>query len=97
MSVSGRSNKGNHELIGVNVIDPVNFELSVPPNVNSPLFATSCVVGSNEIPISFADMVPWLNRLSVTVGIVERVSGDKVPTVKSTGPMPRIPSTPSKP
>ena len=32
-------------------------------------------------------MVPWLNRLSVTVGMAVFLSGDNVPTVKSTGPI----------
>jgi hypothetical protein len=42
-------------------------------------------------------MVPWLCRLSVTVGIFDVGRFVKVPTVKSTGPIPRIPSTPEKP
>jgi hypothetical protein len=42
-------------------------------------------------------MVPSLYRLSVTVGIVVSGSSVRVPSVKSRGPMPRIPSTPVKP
>ena len=74
-------------LRGAKVIAPVNLELSVPPKVSSPLLATSEVVGSKETPISSAVITPWLKRLSVIVGIVERVSGDNVSRVRSTGPM----------
>lgn len=41
--------------------------------------------------------MPWENKLSVTVGMVEPVSGLKVSRVKSKGPIPRMPSTPEKP
>ena len=44
--------------MGANVIAPLNFELSVPPKVNSPFSAISEVVGLNEIPISLAVMTP---------------------------------------
>ena len=63
-------------------MEPVNLELSVPPKVSSPLFATSDVVGSNETPISSVGIVPWLARLSVTVGIVEKSDGNKVPSAR---------------
>ena len=69
------------------VILPVNLDESVPPKVNSPLSFGVVVVGSKDMPISLDVMVPWLNRLSVTVGMEAVVSGDKVPTVKSTGPI----------
>ena len=39
------------------------------PQVSSPLTTESVVVGSKEIPISLAVIVPPLKRLSVTVGI----------------------------
>jgi len=32
-------------------------------------------------------MTPLANRLSVTVGILDPEAGDKVPTVRETGPM----------
>lgn len=41
------------------------------------------------------EMVPAEARLSVTVGTV--LPSEVVPWVKSTGPMPRIPSTPLNP
>lgn len=69
--------------------------LSVPPNVSSPLAAPEDVVGSNEMPIESSVMVPCAKRLSVTVG-TEGVP-ETVVDVKSTGPIPRMPSTPWKP
>lgn len=39
-------------------MEPVNFELSVPPKVNSPLLLISSVVGSNDTATSFALMMP---------------------------------------
>lgn len=74
-------------LRGAKVIEPVNLLLSVPPKVNSPLLEVAVVVGSKEIPISLAVMIPWLNKLSVTVGILELVAGLKVSSVRSTGPI----------
>lgn len=79
------------------VIDPVNLDGSVPPQVSSPLTLSVTVVGLKEIPIWLALIVPWENRLSVTVGIRVLVAGESVPRVRSTGPIPRIPSTPWKP
>jgi hypothetical protein len=69
------------------VIDPVNLVESVPPNVNSPFGLDDVVVGSKDTETRSDGMVPWLNRLSVTVGMGVFVSGDRVPTVKSTGPI----------
>ena len=68
-------------------MSPVNFEGSVPPNVNSPLGFAREVVGSNETETRLDVIAPWLNKLSVTVGIVAPVSGKRVPSVRSTGPM----------
>jgi hypothetical protein len=76
---------------------PVYLVASVPPKVSSPLVSVSVVVGSKEIPTTTSAIVPWLYRLSVTVGIVVYVSSVRVPSVKSKGPMPMIPSTPVKP
>ena len=52
------------------------------PQVSSPFKSSpeELVIGSKEIPISSALIVPSEKRLSVTVGISELVSGDKVPT-----------------
>jgi hypothetical protein len=69
------------------VIDPVNLVESVPPNVNSPFWFDDVVVGSKDTETRSDGIVPWLNRLSVTVGIGVFVSGNSVPTVKSTGPI----------
>ena len=80
------------------VIDPVNLAESVPPNVNSPFWIGGEVVGSNDTETRSDEIVPWLNRLSVTVGMGLFVSGDSVPTVKSTGPiLGNKPSTRFKP
>ena len=49
------------------------------PHVVSPFTTDCCVVGSKETPISFAVMTPFANKLSVTVGIVDVVAGDRVP------------------
>ena len=65
----------------------INQSYSVPPHVISPLFDTAEVVGLKEIPMRLEEITPWLKRLSVIVGIVDLVSGDKVPTVKETGPI----------
>lgn len=54
----------------VKVTDPVNFVLSVPPKAIEPLLSSSLVAGSKEIPIRSEVIVPWLKRLSVTVGTV---------------------------
>lgn len=88
---------GKVEVSGAKPMDPVNFELSVPPHVISPFNISSLFVGLNEIPISFAEMILRENALSVTVGIRVFVAGDNVPKVRSTGPIPRIPSVPSNP
>ena len=71
----------------MNVIGPVNLVESVPPNVNSPFLTDVAVVGSKDTPTRLDVIVFWLKRLSVTVGMGAVVSGDKVPTVKSTGPI----------
>ena len=79
------------------VIDPVNLVESMPPNVNSPFLFDDEVVGSNDTETRSDEIVPWLNRLSVTVGIGLFESGDSVPTVKSTGPILGEPSAQLKP
>ena len=52
------------------------------PQVISPFNCSpdELVIGSKEIPISLAEMVPAEKRLSATVGIEPLVSGNKVPT-----------------
>lgn len=67
------------------VMLPVNFELSVPPKVNSPFVSDSAVVGSNETATKLLEIFPWLKRLPVTVGTV--LWPFTVSSVKSTGPM----------
>ncbi len=69
------------------MIVPVNLVESVPPKVNSPFLTDVVVVGSKDTETRSDEIVPWLKRLSVTVGMEEPESGDKVPTVKSTGPI----------
>ena len=69
------------------VIEPINLVASVPPQVISPFKSLPVMAGPNETPISWAGMVPWEKRLSVTVGIVLKSDGNKVSSVRSTGPM----------
>jgi hypothetical protein len=88
---------GEVEVTEMYVIEPVNLLLSVPPQLISPFKSLPVMEGSKEIPIECAEMIPCENKLSVTVGMLLLEAGDKVPTVRSTGPMPRIPSTPVKP
>jgi len=90
---------GEVPVMGVKVSEPVNLVLSVPPQVSSPFNCSpeELVIGSKETPISWALIVPCEKRLSVTVGISEFVAGDSVSRVRSTGPIPTIPSTPWKP
>ena len=64
---------------------PVTLVELVPQKVGLPLLFDVVVMGSNDMPITSDEMVPWPNRLSVTVGKEEPLSGDKVSTVKSTG------------
>jgi hypothetical protein len=71
----------------VNVISPVNFEGSVPPNVSSPFLTELALVGSKDTETKLAEMVPWLKRLSVTVGILSPIDGDSEPTVRFVGPI----------
>lgn len=52
--------------------------------------------GAKKMPSEFDGIVFWVNRISITVGIGSFLL-DRVPTVKSTGPMPRIPSKGSSP
>ena len=58
---------------------------SVPPKVSSPLVTVSWVDGSKETATTSVEIVPWLKRLSVTVGTV--APPETVPCVRSTGPM----------
>jgi hypothetical protein len=69
----------------VKLIAPVNLVESVPPHVSSPFVTLSEVVGSNETATRFAEIVPALKRLPVTVGTV--VVPETVSSVRSTGPM----------
>ena len=49
------------------------------------------VVGLNDIPIISDDIFFWDDRLSVTVGTLD--VSCTAPAVRSTGPIPSIPST----
>lgn len=60
----------------VKPMEPVNLVESVPPKAIAPLTSSEVVVGSKEMPMRWLVMVPWLKRLSVTVGI--RVEVDLV-------------------
>lgn len=57
------------------------------PQVISPLTLLFSVVGSKEIPIALELIIPWAKRLSVTVGTGVLEAGDRVPIVRSTGPI----------
>ena len=52
------------------------------PQVSSPFVSSplESVIGSKETLTKCSEIVPSEKRLSVTVGIVLEVSGDKVPT-----------------
>ena len=45
------------------------------------------MAGSNEMPIKSSEIVPAEKSLSVTVGMLELVAGERVPTVRSMGPI----------
>ena len=70
----------------VNVMFPVNFEGSTPPKVSSPLMTELVFVGSKDTDTILDEVVPWLKRLSVTVGILLPVDGDSEPIVRFVGP-----------
>ena len=61
----------------------MNRAAFTPPNVISPLVLFTVLVGSKDIPISWAVRRPWANALSVTVGTVAVTSGIRVPEPKS--------------
>jgi len=63
------------------------FVKGILPHVISPLNDSPVLVGWKDIPIELLVMVPSLNKLSVTVEMTLEVAGDRVPTVRSTGPM----------
>lgn len=77
--------------------EPVYFELSTPPRVSSPLVSSVSLPlsGLNETPRTSCEIEPWLYRLSRKVGTV--LALETVSSVRSTGPNPMIPSTPSNP
>lgn len=62
-----------------NVSGPVNLVSSMPPKVSSPFVESSDCVGANAMPISCASIKPWLNALSVTVGMHSVTAGNSVP------------------
>ena len=72
------------------VMEPVNLEESVPPKVSSPFSTEEVVVGSKETATESTGMVPCEYRLSVNVGTDE--TPETVPSVRSVGPIPRMPS-----
>ena len=57
----------------------VTLGLHDVPREISPLTSDWLMAGSNEIQISSAEIVPWLKRLSVTVGISALGSLGRVP------------------
>lgn len=63
----------------VYVIEPVYLLESVPPKVSSPFVEEVEVVGSKEMPTSYALMRPWEYALSVTVGMQADSSSVNVP------------------
>ena len=67
-----------------NSISPLNLLGLTPPKVSSPFVASSVVVGSKETATRLSEIAPSLNKLSVKVGIVSVVSGDRVPWVRAT-------------
>jgi len=57
-------------------IDAVKMHI---PHVSSPFISLSAVVGTKDMAISLLVIWPVAKRLSVTVGIVAWVSGERVP------------------
>jgi len=57
------------------------------PHVSSPLTTDCAVAGSKEMPIELEGIAPAEKRLSVTVGTVDSESGERVNTVRPTGPI----------
>ena len=70
----------------VYVMGPMYCVSSVPPNVNAPIWFGDEVMGSRLMETTSDWIVPWLKRLSVTVGMVAFVLGDKVPRLERRGP-----------
>jgi hypothetical protein len=64
---------------------PVYLDVSRPPKVSSPLAFDVVVVGAKNTPTASSEIVPWLYRLSVTVGT--DVVPETVPWVRMVGPM----------
>ena len=69
------------------VMSPVNLVRSVPPNVSSPFLLLFLIVGSKEMETRSNGMIRRLKRLFVIVGMLLVVSGDRVPMVRSVGPI----------
>ena len=57
----------------------MNLVGSTPPKVSSPFVLLRDAEGSKEMPTSCASIRPWLNALSVTVGMHWLTSGMSVP------------------
>ena len=57
--------------MGVYVIEPVYLHGSTPPKVSLPFPPEREVVGLKEIPTTSDEILPWENKLSLTVGILE--------------------------
>lgn len=68
------------------VISPVNLVESMLPNVSSPFSTKVVFVGSKDTETRSDGMVPWLKKLSVTVGILLSLDGDRVPIDRFVGP-----------
>ena len=86
VSVMDKISKTQNVLIGEKVIGPVNLDVSIPPNVISPLMASITFVGLKDIPISLKGMTACAKSVSVTVGIIFDTSGLSVPWVRTAGP-----------
>lgn len=83
---------GFTDVRGTNEMGPVNRLLSVPPKSSCPFTSFNDVVGTKDTPKTSVLMMPCEAKLSVTVGMSPPPL--VVPAVKSTGPTPRMPSTP---
>ena len=80
-------------VMGVNEMEPVNLLLSVAPKSSSPFWVGFPeVVGTKDTPTRVAPMSPCDAKFWVTVETVAALL--TVCSVKSTGPMPKIPSKP---
>lgn len=79
---------------GTKLISEITPSVLNPPISKRPeVFVTK---GDMNTPVIFLWVIPFLNRLSITVGTIPVPLGFKVPLVERGRPTPMTPSTPKK-